>query len=183
MKTLNQSLFRHLLLCTCLLVLYACKKDEDAEPALPPATQEGRNTFGCKVNGQLWVNGGDDWMAKYYWADYIDSSGVFYLGGSSSKANTHSEVGLVIEHLPFSDIINAPFQCKGWYRRVIYQNNVSSTNKYITDSIIPGTVTITKFDTINLIVSGTFNFNAKLEGGTETVDVTDGRFDLRFNKF
>ncbi|RYE18440.1 MAG: hypothetical protein EOP51_21970 [Sphingobacteriales bacterium] len=165
------------------LLFFACKKDNDNEPGLPPATQEGRNTFGCKVNGQVWVNGGDDWKANYKWADYIDSSGVFYLGGSSSKNNQHSEVGLVIKHLPFSGIINSQHQCNGWYRRAIYQNNVSNIQKYVTDSLFPGTVTITKFDTINLIVSGTFQFKAKLEDGTETVDITDGRFDLRFNKF
>src|SRR5687768_7246469 len=33
-----------------------CRKDKDKPPAtLPPMTQEGKNTFGCKVNGEIWV--------------------------------------------------------------------------------------------------------------------------------
>ncbi len=38
--------------CLFLCVLFSCKKDV-AE--LPPATETGANTFGAKVNGELWV--------------------------------------------------------------------------------------------------------------------------------
>jgi hypothetical protein len=33
-----------------------CKKDKNTpSTVLPPITQEGKNTFGCKVNGEVWV--------------------------------------------------------------------------------------------------------------------------------
>ena len=56
-------------------------------------------------------------------------------------------------------------------------------DNYNTDSLNTGAITITKFDTINHIVSGTFYFKAKLEDGTETVNVTDGRFDISYYSF
>ena len=41
------------------LLISSCKKHEDNE--LPPATQSGANTFGCKINGVNWVaNGSND---------------------------------------------------------------------------------------------------------------------------
>jgi hypothetical protein len=46
---------KHLLLTITLAVLLfsCCKKktDTDTTPTLPPATQEGKNTFGCYING------------------------------------------------------------------------------------------------------------------------------------
>jgi hypothetical protein len=39
--------------------LTACSNDEEG---LPSITAHGANTFGCKVNGQVWVaNGTDEW--------------------------------------------------------------------------------------------------------------------------
>ena len=43
-----------------IIGLMGCKK-EVADPGssnpnvLPPLTHEGKNTFGCKVNGEVWV--------------------------------------------------------------------------------------------------------------------------------
>jgi hypothetical protein len=34
-----------------MLVLFGCKKDPD----LTAVTQEGKNTFSCKVNGKVWI--------------------------------------------------------------------------------------------------------------------------------
>lgn len=55
----------------------------------------------------------------------------------------------------------------------------TTLNNFITDSQNTGTITITKFDKINKIVSGTFNFKAKNQNG-EIVIISDGRFDKKF---
>jgi len=46
----------------------------------------------------------------------------------------------------------------------------------------PGTVMITKLDTSNKIISGTFSFNLYTYIGQDldSVVITDGRFDLKF---
>ncbi|HEX8350348.1 MAG TPA: hypothetical protein VF598_10330 [Hymenobacter sp.] len=41
-----------------------------------------------------------------------------------------------------------------------------------------GGVTITRFDTVAHVVSGTFDLTVQEENGTETHQLTDGRFDL-----
>jgi len=40
----------------CIFLFINCKKNE--LDALPPATQNGANTFGCLVNGNAWVSTG-----------------------------------------------------------------------------------------------------------------------------
>lgn len=54
--------------------------------------------------------------------------------------------------------------------------NVTSTT-YLT-ALNSGTVVITKYDTANKIVSGTFSFTAKND--TKTVGVTSGVFDIKY---
>ncbi len=52
MKNLNYSVAAVLLLL--LLTASQCKKHND-EPQLPPITTTGAMTFGCKINGKVFV--------------------------------------------------------------------------------------------------------------------------------
>ena len=56
-------------------------------------------------------------------------------------------------------------------------SNVTSTT-YLT-SLNSGTVVVTKYDTANKIVSGTFTFTAKND--TKTVSVSSGVFDIKYS--
>ncbi len=38
-----------------LFTFSQCKKNKNEEPQLPPETTTGANTFGCKVNGKVFV--------------------------------------------------------------------------------------------------------------------------------
>ena len=49
---------------------------------------------------------------------------------------------------------------------------------YITTSQVTGSVTFTRADTINNIVSGTFEFKAKNPVDGKIISVSGGRFDL-----
>ncbi len=44
----------------------------------------------------------------------------------------------------------------------------------------PGTLTITRFDPANFIISGTFSFTAKEIYTGQTVEITEGRFDMQY---
>ena len=44
----------------------------------------------------------------------------------------------------------------------------------------PGTLIITRFEPANFIISGTFNFTAKEINTGETVEITEGRFDMQY---
>lgn len=61
----------HPLLYAALLLLTQCSKCKNdptpADPAsqLPPATQTGRNTFGCLVDGQAWTPNGNNGTSNF----------------------------------------------------------------------------------------------------------------------
>jgi hypothetical protein len=50
---------------------------------------------------------------------------------------------------------------------------------YMTSSMHTGKVQFTRIDTINRIVSGTFEFSAIDKNTGKTIKVTDGRFDIK----
>ena len=43
------------LLIATIFTFSQCKKNKDVEPQLPPETTTGAMTFGCKVNGKVFV--------------------------------------------------------------------------------------------------------------------------------
>jgi hypothetical protein len=53
MKTLVKTTL--LLVCNLILISSSCKKEKTGTDGLPAATQEGKNTFGCLVNGNVFV--------------------------------------------------------------------------------------------------------------------------------
>jgi hypothetical protein len=61
----------------------------------------------------------------------------------------------------------------------IYPSDVP--DEYITNSIVKGEITFTRFDLVNQIVSGTFWFDAVNKDGV-MVEVREGRFDVHFIK-
>lgn len=173
------------------MLLTACNKDDESGSiVLPPAAQEGKNTFGCKVNGKNWVPGSDDWMLNVLNAQYVSQDTSINLKGwleigATKSYGTRERIGMTIYQWPST---TGTFNLKQHLYPVGgggFSSNIThnGSDKYFSDNIHTGEISITKFDTINHIVSGTFYFQAKLEGGTETVNVTDGRFDISYYSF
>lgn len=52
--------------------------------------------------------------------------------------------------------------------------------EYTTNIIDNGILTITRFDPVNFIISGTFSFKAKEINTGEIVEITEGRFDMQY---
>ena len=100
MKTQN---LKHYQLCLLLLafcfLLFSgmkCKKDEAGIDALPPATQEGKETFGCLVNGEAFTpkgsNLGGPTLSSYY-QDLNSSTaqGYFFNVSADRKEDSFSK--------------------------------------------------------------------------------------------
>ena len=51
---------------------------------------------------------------------------------------------------------------------------------YLTGPTSPGEVTITRFDTVARVVSGTFEARLREYNGPDSVRITKGRFDCSF---
>ena len=55
-------------------------------------------------------------------------------------------------------------------------------NDYFTSLIYTGTLRIKKLDSINQIVSGTFQFDAFESTNNKKVEIREGRFDMRYTR-
>lgn len=171
------------LLLLTAITLIGCSKDDkqsqDPLSQLPPATQIGANTFGCLLDGEAFIpRGGQNPLDCVY--QLINGERFFNVQGNkedtdfnlirislSTKAKEleEGETYLLIEN----EVGNA-------YARYSYNTNATFTSQ--TNS---GTLTITKLDLDNQIVSGIFSFDIiDFEGNLR--QIRNGRFDMRFTQ-
>ncbi|MDB5191788.1 MAG: hypothetical protein JWQ96_1351 [Segetibacter sp.] len=190
-----------LLLLSLFTVLFAgsCKKEKPcADPIckLPPITQEGKNTFGCLVDGQPWTaNTSDAFLTapplRAIYASYRLINGKYFFNLSTKRRNAKEGIASNIDL--FIQEANAPGEyflnsnaAVGFPNTTTVNNSVGIFTisdpfafPYQTDSIHSGKVTITKYDINNKIASGTFYFTAKNINNDSLVQITEGRFDVK----
>jgi len=138
-----------------IVTAHSCKQENPA-PTLPPETQEGKHTFGCYVNGELFV---PSWKAASFGypslqANYRISSNSLTIGASGLNG--------------FFTLTVYPEENNKQIQAWITYNNRSRTYK---DT---GTIVLTRFDLDNLIVSGTFSCEIQY-----FYSITQGRFDIK----
>jgi hypothetical protein len=64
----------------------------------------------------------------------------------------------------------------GYYVRRKY----TPENEWITNTRYTGRIDVTAYDSVNRFISGTFSFNAiNIYNDPQTLEVTDGRFDVK----
>ncbi|HXC06806.1 MAG TPA: hypothetical protein VNZ86_18740 [Bacteroidia bacterium] len=165
------------------VLLLSCKKDPSTSPSptnsqtvvwqLPAETTSGKGTFGCLINGQLWLP-----------SSAISPPLTFSRSHSrlTIHANDDSEYAFVFVCPPIkkdttftvSDNtihnLNQSFSCYFMYGSVKVQG--LPVHGY------QGTFTFTRYDTVNSIYSGTFSLNAIDTVSGQTIQLTQGRFDL-----
>ncbi len=175
--------------------LISCHKDK-TEPSppyqpidytvLPPETQTGANTFGCKVNGEVWVPRVPLLAVTYRDIDALISEKDGTGGGGitcnlvdiehqiDNSLSISTGITLFKEGklcYPSSPIIGVRFKKTDGKRYL---------SKYF--DIDENCLNITKFDTLNNIISGTFKFTAYNDtiNKNDKIVITDGRFDLKY---
>ena len=174
MKTIKHT--RTTLLIFLLLPLLAVEcYDEPFAPKLPQATESGEGMMAAKVNGVVWIAeggligdnpsamygditgrlifGGDDRSRSSFFTiicDNVHSTGIYYAWGTST----------------FQDGTTALFK--------------GSWGVCAAQSFNPAEIKITRLDTIEQIIAGTFEFDGICENG-DTVKVRQGRFDVTYS--
>ena len=151
---------------------------------LPPETQTGANTFGCLINGKAFLPKGDPFGGPIKKAQYQFVNGKQGFGVSARRREDESSelVGIIGDSIKlfvgtFDLASKMPGRFSAGYNYTDYNNFPGI--EYITNEINRGQLVITKFDTINQIVSGTFWFDAKSSAG-QIVEVRNGRFDMGY---
>jgi Family of unknown function (DUF6252) len=168
-----------------LLLLSACKKEVTE---LPAATQTGANTFGAKVNGEFWVpQGFGPIPANDILEGRLMPNKDIYINArnfSSSPNEREFEIYLKGVTAPGTYMLNqtVPYPTTAANYGYFVKRNLTPQNEWITSATNTGAVTITRIDTVALIVSGTFQFTAlNLYNNPEPLSVTEGRFDIKMH--
>lgn len=173
-------------LCS-FLIFSSCSNDDDNNTLtpleqLPPATQNGAQTFGCLVNGKTFIppNLGKNSPRAFY--QFV--RGAYTLGISAAIRTEAGLISISVNTLD-TDLIqdSTTYMLKerasgnffGTYdiydSTLIYEHTSRSDN--------PGSLAITNFDQENGIISGTFEFTAIGDDG-KSYKITEGRFDLNY---
>ena len=176
------------ILCTLIIMCFCfaqCKKTKtDPEDQLPPATQTGANTFGCLVNGKVYIpkgfsgTGSPNPKMTYD----IGINGLPFMQIVSNQYNSNNSIGNFIIGIDSLTSIGNYFistnKKQVGFGSTLFPNCGILANDDLQFKI--GTVTITKREIYPTsgIISGIFNFKIK-PNNCDTLFFTEGRFDFK----
>lgn len=173
-----------LLLLALCSIFAACKKDHPPKTELeklPLITQTGANTFGCLLNGVAYTPGGGGVFGNVLSVQYDPTfqGGQFIIKTeNTSNINSKRYVNLHADSISTVGIFQLAFKSKYWINYDAIQSNGCTYSNYY-ENPISGSLLITKFDTSNRIVSGTFDFKFN-NANCGTIEATQGRFDVKY---
>jgi hypothetical protein len=146
---------------------------------LPPITQTGANTFGCLVNGEVWVPRVELWVPWYDLAASFSEKDGSGIGSITCRLLTEDQDD-------FMQVVFGPTLLKTgeYFGGVNYASlRIGSMPRYKSsplDSLL-NRVSVTLIDTTQNIISGTFQFILRnSQGPPDIIMITDGRFDMRY---
>jgi len=158
---------------------------------LPSPTQDGANTFGCKINGKAWIpNGGGSFSGiKPISAGYLVLPTHKFQLGIYLSAHSRDKQAI---YITLNDIKVGTYQL----RKLVTLNGSDQARShadyndrrgetyldeiyYATNDHYGGEVIITRSDSTAKVISGRFNFTA-VDSEGKTAVISDGRFDVKY---
>jgi hypothetical protein len=146
--------------------------DFSRKPKLPPITSEGKNTFGCMVDGKLWLPESRLGLTGFH----AEADANFLAIYADGESNTGITIGLIDS----SGIkVNKEYALTVFLNQYFVESSFISNGdwcdyrRYHTTS---GRVTLSRKD--RKAISGTFEFTVFNPDCGDTVKITDGRFDI-----
>lgn len=182
---------KNLLFILIAFLIVGCRdSSDDNSPKLPPETQTGANTFGCLVNGRLFyprdgtfdimeankavVYFGNNKFDEILVANFKDGKPLNYMYFHIHDLPTKGVGEYVWKESNFNKGIDGLMQNYLYVRAFDYTTN---TWKWYTSYENSGKTVITKYGG-QPIVSGTFSGKLRTSDGKETIEITNGRFDI-----
>lgn len=169
------------------LFIAGCKKDSAKNAKLPPITQEGKNTIGFTINGEVWVpyykcrfmgNPCGEISATYGESGgaALDAIGFQFARERGSKSSSltfsSSGIGTITTVGNKIDSIHITYRDENSMGNVGYYTGPLPGSKFIINNINKGTQ----------VISGEFEFILVDQNGDgNTITLKDGRFDFKFN--
>jgi hypothetical protein len=157
-----------------------CHKESD-EPQLPPETTTGAMTFGCKVNGKVFVprdgRGKPGLFCEYVYRGTAAGGGWHLNIPAINWTSSPIEgVSITTDSLLMYEGINYEFKTEKGNAQTFYSKEI----EYWKLNQENGEIHIIKHDQQNRILSGTFFFTGTNQSSGQKISVTDGRFDIRY---
>lgn len=172
-----------ILLCLSALTFASCNKEITS---LPELTESGINSFGAKIDGNLWGPAqGIAFNSTTVKARFSADTSVFINAYNFASSPTETEMEIFIKNLrgPGTYYLNEntmyyPHHTASYAR--FEKRKFQPVNQWMTSGQLGGWVNITKFDIPNRIISGTFEFKAQsLDSSVAPITVSEGRFDVK----
>jgi hypothetical protein len=159
--------------CSSCELLFPKSEPKTELEKLPPITQEGKNTFGCLVNGMAFaVTNSYDQFAMY-------QKGILQFGSDFEKEEINQNLIIWLEtnfkietYWLNSDVSNIAY----------YIDGISGCT-YQSFSPFSGFLKLNYVDSTNLIISGQFEFEAVSTDCLDTIRITEGRFDMQYSPY
>jgi hypothetical protein len=164
----------------------SCDSDDDFTncqgiDCLPPATTTGEGTFGCLVNGEPFVDNSGSFNCFY---QLVDGEYFFSISAENTEAIPRN-IRLSTNSLELFENNNyqliEPFDGNAHAAVIFYFQDLQA-NENTTNQEHSGSISITRLDLDNNIVSGTFNFNIQDTITGKVYNLTNGRFDSFFTQ-
>ena len=175
-----------------LALLGGCKKEKTPLDQLPDATQEGKGTAGWLVDGKAYVPVRSSISVNPpVNGSWRKTKGGHSLGVSFHQVSVEEDWGAGffipdIRQLGTFELAQEPAITGGLFKAAYgeYDHLRPGPDRlsYYTSPNARGTLIITRFDTINDIVSGTFEMSPEEATTGEIIQITQGRFDLHFDR-
>jgi hypothetical protein len=141
---------------------------------LPPITQEGKNTFGCLVNGKAFVVNSTSQLTAIY------QGRILIISGEIDRSDIDKGISFAVyDEPPSIASYNLRDTIKTSSGYSDFSNYPNSYCQYESRNTLNGELIIDYFDTVRFIISGRFNMTTKVSN-CDTIRITDGRFDIQY---
>ena len=175
-----------LLLALCSIFAGCKKENTNTEEQLPPETQTGAYTFGCKVDGKIYTARVKEGLLadQFVWYNISASDSTIHVEVSSSKAKFKFDFGI-----KYTGNVGI-YLAKTYPYMATFQDESNGTipeasNTYETNTNHVGRINIKFFNgSLNPVhpgnkLSGTFEMDA-INAQGKVIHITEGRFDIGF---
>ena len=167
------------IMLTSSLLVTACNRGSSDNPAdSGGGTATGSGTMSATVDGQSWTATSGTVFATY-------STNTLTVIGSQVQGTSASTFNITINNVTGTGEFRLGFPGVGGAQGIagygIGTSAGSNAQAWVTTNTETGTVNITRFDTQNKIVAGTFSFRCRSTNATPEIrNITNGRFEARW---
>ena len=150
---------------------------EGGDSGLPPITMEGAQTFGCLVNGEVFVNRPrffDDNISMSYSRNFGDFNLSAYIANLDDQS---SETDFIHLYSKFTDINDVELETS-LYSNLQQCITALESRNFLNDD--DNYLRISRLDNEEHIISGTFAFVVIDTICHDTFRITEGRFDYDY---